>query len=409
MKDNNSIPARAWSILISPWAIMFISYFGVLGLGMILPDIRETFGMTLQQGGYLSTLSSLTQVLLTLPIAMFATKMNPKYLLFTIYLLTGLGFLLHGFATGPMMVYIGRALIAIGMGCVAGPLALVKRSWIPDSQITKINGIEQFMGTGGQVVGTVFVTTLVTLLGGWQGLMNALGIIGLAVSALWFVMYKENPENPVQLEKGSLVGPLMEAVKNKNIWLLAIGWPGTTLVWIAMTTFWPTYATESLGLTMSQAGIAIGMIPIFSAIASITSPFLANAIGYDKPLIWPWGIILALAYYGGVVLTSFPLLCLTFAIAGYGAFCFVPLALGVPFKEGKLSPAAISVGTAIVLTIANVGGMFAGIIVGNLTNSLPLKTALSWCCLSPLLWLTTFFLPELGKKEMDRRAAEAQK
>ena len=401
------IKSRGWILMVFCWATMFIAYIGVLGIGMVLPDIRADFGMTLEQGGYLSTIAFGTQVILAIPVALFATRINPKYVLGAVFVCTGSGFLLHGVANTPVVLYIGRGLVSIGYGLVAAPMALLKTSWVPNSRIATINGYDQFAGQLGQIVGTMAVTGIVAILGSYRVFMNILGVAGMVIAVLWFVFYRENEENPIQLATGvGFIEPLKEALREKSVWLLALGWPGTTLVWIAFTTFWPTYASETLGLSMAEAGIAIGMIPIFSAIACVTSPQLANLIGRDKLMIWPWGIILCAAYYGGVVFNNFYLLCVCFAIAGYGAFAFVPIAMSIIFKLGTLSPSGITLGMAVIMMLVNVGGALAGVVVGKLSSFMELREALSWCCLTPLLWFAmTIFLPELGRKRQEELAA----
>ena len=192
---------------------------------------------------------------------------------------------------------------------------------------------------------------------------------------------------------------LDEALKRKEIWLLALGWPGTTLVWIAFTTYWPTYATEIAGLSISSAGLAIGMIPIGSLVACLVSPTITNAIGYDKAMICPWGILLCVFYFLAMNTASLILLCVFFFLAGFGAFAFVPIAMSVPWKIKGLSSGAIAMGTAFILMIANIGGTLAGVVVNALMNAFSLKTALMICSFSPVLFFaTTIFLPELGRK-----------
>jgi Na+/melibiose symporter-like transporter len=283
-------------------------------------------------------------------------------------------------------------------------MAIVKKNWIPISRMNTINGLDQFAGTAGQLLGTIGVTSLIVFFGNWQNMMLALAIILTVVTALWIILYKDNPANPVNLSKNDpVLEPFKEALKEKSVWLLSLGWPGTTLIWIAFTTFWPTFATESLGLTLSQAGIAVGMIPVGSLIACLVSPPLTNAIGYDKLMIWPWGIVLCFAYFFGTQTSNIILLSATFFLGGFASFAFVPPAFTILFKLKTLSTGGTSMGLSMIYTIANIGGALAGIVVGKLIGIMELKTALMWCCLSPMLFVcTTLFLPELGRKAMEK-------
>ena len=263
--------------------------------------------------------------------------------------------------------------------------------------------MQEVSSTFGQVIGIAGVTALLALCSGWKNVMLLLGVIAAICTIVWFLTYKDNPEHPVQLATGgSVMDPLKEALQRKEIWLLALGWPGTTLIWIAFTTYWPTYATEIAGLSLSSAGLAIGMIPIGSFVACLVSPTLTNAIGYDKAMICPWGILLCVFYFFSMSTMNLAALCVLFFLAGFGAFAFVPIAMSVPWKLKGLSSGAIALGTAFILTIANIGGTLAGVIINALMGSVGLQTALRICCVSPLLFFaTTIFLPELGRKHSE--------
>ena len=306
------------------------------------------------------------------------------------------------------MIIFGRILLAVFLGAYAGPISMVKGTWIPTEKIQSVNGFQEVSSTFGQVIGTAGVTALLTALSGWKNVMLFLGAIAAIVTIVWFVSYKDNPEKPVQLSSGgSVLAPLKEALSHKEIWLLAIGWPGTTLVWIAFTTYWPTYATEMAGMTLDAAGLAIGMIPIGSFVACLVSPALTKWIGYDKAMICPWGILLCLFYFLGMSTTNITVLCIMFFLAGFGAFAFVPIAMGVPWKLKGISTAAVAIGTTFILMIANIGGTLASVIVNALMDSVGLRMALQICCISPLLFfLTTIFLPELGRRYEEREAAK---
>jgi hypothetical protein len=90
-------------------------------------------------------------------------------------------------------------------------------------------------------------------------------------------------------------------------------------------------------------------------------------------------------------------------VAGFGAFALVPIGFTVLFKLKTISASGIAAGTALILTMANIGSSLAGVVVGKLLDFMELKTALLWCATSPLLWFfTTIFLPELGRKSEKR-------
>jgi Na+/melibiose symporter-like transporter len=143
--------------------------------------------------------------------------------------------------------------------------------------------------------------------GGWRNVYTIIGSVMLAMALLWLVLYRETDVNPVpaQSRQGSEdVKPLATALKQKSFWLVFLGWPWTVLIWVGMFYYWPSYAQGALNMTAAQSGFVVGLIPIFSCVASLTAPLIAKKIGYDKPLIWPWGFILPVLYFMMMVLIN---------------------------------------------------------------------------------------------------------
>ena len=411
MKEK--IPGRGMLLTSFGWIAMFLAYFGTFALGIILPFMCKDMGAdAVSLGSTLSSVAFACKVVVYIPFALWAARANPKFFLAIVYIVLGASLVLHGLANNVPMLYVGRILMSCAGAGISAPLALVKTNWIPRSRLGGINGIENAVGTVGQYVALSVTAPLIALLGSWRTVLAVFGGIGIIVGALWILLFKENEAvgKIVPAEKKPFLEPLKEALKHRSVWLLGIGWPGTTLVWIAITTFWPTYASTELGINLATAGVLVGLIPIGSIIGSLTAPKLADWIGVDKLMLWPWGLILPVVYFLPVASSSVVVAAICFFIAGYGAYAFVPVAMTHLYKIPGISPAAIGTAISFILTLTSIGGTLAGTIVKSLYASMGLSGALKVCCLSPLLWFaTTIFLPEYGRKAMEKKKAEAGK
>ena len=404
---KDKVPSRAWSMIICYSVFYCLTSLATQGLGMILPSMAEQFDLTLTQQGYLSSTGFLIQVICGIPFAMFSIKIGPKYSLAILLCCGIIGYFFHGFALGFGMLLVGRALVCVGQTCLQGPSNMVKSNWVPLNRVSQVAGIEEFSSSMGFLVGTAAVAFFIAVLNGWQHMMIFFGCIELVILIVWMFVYNENPEKKLVLSKEPFLEPLKEALKHKEVWLLGIGWPGTSLVWIAVSTFWPTYAEENLDLTLGQIGWAVGMIPLFSAVACIASPILTDIIGRDKLMLWPWGIILPAAYAGTLVFHNYFLIILCFAVAGFGAYAFVPIAIGTVYKIPGIDEACIGTAITFIFTMANIGSSLAGVVSAALANTFDLHTALLITCLSPFLWLIlTIFIPEYGRKAQEKAAKE---
>jgi len=409
-KTNSTV----WTILACAWVAIATSQIITFGYGMMMPGIMEELQVGTDVMGQISGVAAWVTVLLTIPGSLICIKFNPKYSVPVVTVSVALGLFLFGRATSIPMMYISRIIAASFSQLIATCLVGTKIRGVPTSQMTQVNGIENFMGPIGQVIATLLMVQILGLIGGWRNVYTMVAVIMVAASILYFILwgdgkkvsYGQTVETETNGEQAtSTLAALKEAWSNKVVWLTSLAWPGTTIVWIAMFYYWPTYATTELGISLEMSGVVLSMIPIFSAIASMTSPILANKLGYDKPFIWPWGIILPICYYMMTRVSSIPLLCVFSAIAGYGAYCFVPLAFTNIYKLG-MSRKAVTLGTGTIFTFVSVGTAIAGTVVGSLTATFGLKNAIALSCLTPIWFgVLTFFLPELGRKKMEKLAA----
>ncbi|MEL7657917.1 MAG: MFS transporter, partial [Bacillota bacterium] len=388
----------------------FLASFGSYALGLLLPTLTKEFNFGLGVSGTLSSITFFVKVLIYIPLALLAARVKPKLVLGCAFAVMGLSLIIQGVATSTIMLYVGRAIMAFGSAGIIAPLALVITNWVPKPRIAQINGWQNFVVTFGQLVGSAGVVYLIAMLGSWRNMLVTLGAVGIALSVIWFFVYKENEAaGAIKLPgKQPFFEPLKRALKQKAVWLLLLGWPVTTLAWTAFSTFYPTYAVENLNISLTQAGWLIGIMAIAAAIACITSPKIAHWIGVDKLVIWPCGFILPVMFFLVLKVSSFPLLAVLFFILGYVAYAFVPVATTVIFKIPGIDAGAISASVSIIQTTTALGAAIAGIIISTLgTTSIGLYGALVVCGLSTIIFgILTLFLPEYGRKAMEKAKAE---
>lgn len=413
MKIAKPIDKNSWTLLLIAWIAMAAGQILTFSYGMMLPSIMKEFSISYSVVGLVGSVAGIVAVLITIPVGMLASRFNPRFFLPTIIFFTGVGTLIFGIAPNMPFLYVGRIVFAIATTGLATGLVIVKMQRVSLEKMGEVNGVENFIGPLGQIIATLVMAQILVLVGGWRNVYSIIGIILLVAAVLWMIVYKEDnqfaPQRAAQDKSTGLAeSPLKTAFKQKTFWLLALGWPGTTIVWIAMFFYWPSYAVAAYGLKMSQVGLVLSFIPIFSAIASLTSPILAKKIGYDKPLIWPWGFVLPLAYFGMLQSSNLVLLCVFAAIAGYGAYCFVPLAFTTLYKLG-LHPKVVTIGASMVMTGVSLGIAMGSGVIGFLITTLGIHNALAVCCLTPIIWgILTLFIPERGRKYYERLARDRQ-
>ncbi|MDO6619053.1 MFS transporter [Shewanella sp. 6_MG-2023] len=400
MITEDKIPVRGWSILWIVWLAFMVANLTNFAFGVILPDMRSDIGFDLETAGYLSCIAWVGRGLLTIPIICLISKGKPKTVLLNMLVLLGVGMLLQGFATNTLMLFVGRLFV---MGIAAGIISVLvvfKIQWIPKQKMGVVNGIEMFTAPAGQLLGTAIFPMFLAMMAGWREVMIVMGLFTLLLALVWALVAEERHQvlNSVGYEKVAVLQPLKEALAYKNTWLLALAWPATSLTWIAIYTFWVTYAVETLSFSITEAGMVLGFLPIGSAIACLVAPVLAQKCGYDKPFIIASGVVLPFAYYGLMLFDNILVLSLISFIAGYAAYNFVPLAFSSLYKTG-MSPRAVSMGTGFILSMVGFGGASGAALTGWLASQYGIKAALSLTCFAPIIFVMfTVFLTDTGWK-----------
>ena len=408
-----------WGMLIFAWFALASVNIISFGLGMMMPGIISEFGVDPAAIGQVVGFASWVQVLSLIPLSILLARRNPRYTVPLIMIGMVAGFTVVGMAQTLTMFYVGYILFApFSANLVATLLVGAKLRGVPPQQMVQVNGIENFAQPTGQVAALLLIPVLVGAFGTWRSVFATVAIAVAVGLIVYFFIWgdgkrinygqTETPP-PDNAPKTSPFAALKEAASSRVVWLTGLAWPGTTIVWIAMFLYWPTYAITTLGVPLAHAGTVLAMIPLFSAVASLVAPTIAKKVGYDKPFICSWGLLLPIFYFMMTVVTSLPLLFMFSAMAGFGAYFFVPLAFTNVYKIG-LSKAAVSISTGIILTFVLVGVAIAGNVVGGLTRAVGVQNALRIACLTPL-WFgaLTLFLPELGYKKMMALQAASEK
>lgn len=364
------------------------------GFGMMLPMLKEDMLAGSRSAGLLSSVSFFTLLIAQLPAAAVAVRLHPKVSMGLSFLCLAGGCLCYSIATSVWQLVLGRMLLAFHICSLGGAVQMLKGEWVPRDKILGINSAQEFSSNLGHTMGTFFAPLMLSIFLSWRRASCFCLLAASLIAIIWFCFYRDIKD--CRKKNGdSNIRFFTLAIRRKTVRLLALGWPGAAMIWVAFNSFWPSYALDHTALDYSSAGLAVGMIPIGSVAATLAAAPLTRLIHRDKLIICGWGALLPL-FYGATLLTdNLIALCILFFLAGFSSFAYVPVAMSRLWKLPDITAPLVAAGTSLIMLSSNLGSALIGVIYDYLTVYFTQKAALALCCLSPLLWFfSTVFLPE---------------
>ena len=152
------------------------------------------------------------------------------------------------------------------------------------------------------------------------------------------------------------------------------------------------------GLSDAQAGLAAGLFPVFSAVASIVSPRIARRFKLNKSILVGSCVLLCGGYYAMLRLPDLWLICVASAVTGFLSYVATPIYFTNMYRLG-LPPKAVQMATSLLLTMVSLGTALGSGVIGALIDASGFYNGLMIACFAPLWFsLLTAFTPDLAKR-----------
>ena len=406
---KKTIEKRTWVLLWVGWCAVALSQILSFSYGMMVPSIIEDFGLDYAKIGMVGSVAAWVAVFANIPVSGVAANANPRFALPVIYSFFGLGCLIFGTTHSLFGLYAGRIISGIAGTGLLTALVTIKVRRVPPERMVEINGIENFVQPIGQTCATLLMAQIMALLSGWRGVYNVICALMFLCGALWVLFYwtTENDVLPADSREKSapeesVFHSLKLAMSNPVVWLYGLAYPGKIIIWIAFFYYYPSFFMDVRGFTAAQAGLATGLFPVFSAIASIVSPKISKRFDLNKSLLVGSGILLCGGYYAMLKLEGLVAICVASAVSGFLSYIATPIYFTNMYRLG-LPPKAVQMATSFLLTMVSLGSALGAGVVGSLIDAWGFSRGLVLACYTPLWFsLLTAFTPSLSKSAMNK-------
>jgi sugar phosphate permease len=284
----------------------------------------------------------------------------------------------------------------------------ITSKWFSFSTYGTVMGIISLSFLFGDAASRQFMSVLIAHGLGWRGVFDAAGGVLALILLINLLLVKESPRelglpepsvNPANLfrEGGEQstppsVGALLATFgRSRVFWLVCILSLGLTIVREAFNLWTPTYFTQAVGLSNSDAAAKSALFPLFGGISVLLSGFLSDRLGRTgRAGIILFGMLLAgaalltlgLSNFSGA--TAWPVALVAavgFLIIGPYAYLAGAIALDFGGKQGS--------GTAsgLIDGVGYLGGVLAGNSVASVAVTWGWKGAFT--ALAAVTWLAS--------------------
>jgi ACS family glucarate transporter-like MFS transporter len=385
MTNLRNLPVR-FRILGVLFVMSIVNYLLRNNLSIAMPSIREEFGFTSAELGWILGSFNLSYALLQLPGGVWGELVGPRRAMTWVAVSWGVLTFLTGFAPALMAASATGALVSLIvvrflLGVSNAPLypvmSVAFERWFPPGGWAFANAFS----SGGIALGQAALGPLVTFLivkFGWRESFYVLAPLGVLCGAWWYWYGRNKPEEHPAITADELAlinagrAPVTSDAQHRGAWrkivlqrdvlLLACSYFCSNYVFYMFSNWLFTYLVESRGFSLLEGGF-LYFFPFFTGaimttVGGLLCDFLCRRIGPR------WGC--AIPAMAALILVGIFLLAGIYVTNPYMAVAMLSLCFGfIVVVEGPFWAAATYAGgphTGAATGVLNTGGNIAGLL-----------------------------------------------
>ena len=260
-------------------------------LTFMLPEIRDTFGISTGQVSYIAATRELVSGIVAMPGGVFTDMVRRHWglILACCMAIFGLGWVVMGFSPIYPVVLAGMVLVALSTALWHLPaMAAISRRF-PERRGSALS----MHGVGGNIGDVIAMAITGFLLGflSWQGLLKVYAIIPLFLVfvVLWSFKdigrYKETTTDIVRPDLSRQLAQTKALFRNPRLWGISLASGVRGMAFVSFMTFLPLYLHDELGFSGPTRGFYL-MLPLLVGIPfTPLMGYLSDRVGRKLVLI----------------------------------------------------------------------------------------------------------------------------
>ena len=381
------------------------------GMGMsflspapLFTQIIATFGIDRATASLLVGAPSLTIAIALIPASVLAAKLGPRLSLILGGTLIS-SVMLSPLATSFTLLLATRVAFACGAALILSAVPAVVLRWFAQRQLAMVNGLNVTAQSIG-ITASMFIGPRVASVTGWSTALFAFGVVAAVATLLWVAVGRD-PAGKAPEVVPFPIRALPAMLTDRATLLLAAGVAGALTTFITFTSWLPTYWQEAFGFSPEQAGTVGAILGAAGIAGSALGSALPTRFPRRRPFLITAGVLLPIFAVGCFAVNSPLLLLVSIPIFGILGWVFMPIVFTIPMELPGVTAERVGVTIGIVLSVGNLSGFVAPLLVGYLrdrTGNYLLGFAI--CALGGLgLAAAGYLMPETGVRAPSMEAA----
>jgi MFS family permease len=396
--------------------LYFFDYVDRMIVTSLFPYIQKEWGLTDTQSGLLVSVVYWSIVAFVFPVSILVDRWSRKKTIAIMALIWSLATALCAFTKTFPQLLMTRSGIGIGEAGYAPAGTAMLSGLFPPEKRSRMMGLWNMSIPLGIAVG-IAVGGFVAQHWGWR---HAFGLVALpgAIAAILFFFVKDYKTVDLVKTVGSSgagnhkarmskMDIFREFIHTPSLILTNVGFIGCIFVNNAIIVWLPTYFHRVEGITISEAGMKVGLIMVLAIIGLPVGGWLADLWfkkNVSSRMLFP---SLTIALNAVVIFAAFSFLdgktqYMMLLLMGVLASMFAPAAIIV--TQEVIHPGLRAISYSVCVVIQNLfGASMAPIVIGALSDSYGIKVAMSILPVFLLISALLFFAGSFSyKKDLDK-------
>ena len=366
-----------------------------VALSPILPLITEDYGISHAMAGFLVAVVFIIGAAFGLPGGVIVGRLGLRRT-YTLSLFMMGSMTLMFLSPGFYGLLALRIVYSLGAALLTPATGHLVMQWFRSRELPIITGLTLASTSIGFVISLATAALLADILG-WQRVLGLFGAVGLAAAFAWLIWGK------AQEGMGDIRPPvpwqdIRSILRNRTIWLICTADAAVFMQYFALSSWLPTFYNESRGMSLTQAGFIISLLPFMGIFAVLLGGFLPSQIGSKRLFLIVPGAMAGLGGLGSYLISDTTLTYVAVMILGLGTWLCIPTILTLPMEMRGMTPERTALYWGWLATVSGIGMFTAPLVVGAMRDSMGtfvpgflIFSALAW-----FLFAAGFLLPKAG-------------